>query len=155
MRNNSKAISEFIAEHESKMLELGLKGQELRIFTEVQFFKELFEFAHEAGAVVRIDGKDRRGVALYERYWHAACAFLPEHIARTDLIHALLLTYIVAQGGDVLLTGAWSARRGNLFNRLVSEATLASDVVTALRSESWLDVETVQELITRGDLFSQ
>lgn len=153
MSNNSEIIAQFISEHESMMLELGLKGQELRIFTEVQFFKELFEFARETGSVVRIDGKDRRGVALYERYWHAACSFLPDHIARTDLIHALLLIYIVSKGGDVLLTGAWSSRRGNLFNRLVSEATLASDVVTALRSEDWLDVETVQELLSRGDLF--
>lgn len=153
MSNKSETIAMFLAEHESMMLELSLQGQEIRTFTDVQFYQSLFAFARETGAVVRLDGKSRRGVALYDQYWHAACALLPDHIARTDLIHALLLTYIVARGGDVLLTGAWSSRRGTLFNRLVSEATLASDVVNALRAESWFDVETVQELITRGDIF--
>jgi hypothetical protein len=37
--------------------------------------------------------------------------------------------------------------------RLVTENTLISDVVNALRSESWIDVEAVEALIKRADLF--
>jgi hypothetical protein len=155
MSNKAHIVAQFLAEHDSVMLELSVKGQNIKTFNAVDFRRELFTFAQEVGGIVRIDGKARRGVSLYEDYWHAACALMPDDVARTDLIHALLFIFITSQGHDVLLTRSWAARRNTIFNRLVDERTLASDVVNALRRESWLNVDVIEQLIARGDIFKR
>jgi len=153
MSNTSSLVLEFFKEHRYMMLELSLKGQELGIFNAVDFQRALFAFAGEVGAKVVLSDTQRCGVSLYVNYWQSACAFMPDHIARTDLIHALLFIYIKAQGGDAVLNRKWASRRGNVLGRLVTEDTLISDVVNALRSESWIDVEAVEALINRPDVF--
>jgi hypothetical protein len=155
MNNSNDIISQFKAEHDSVMLQLSIEGQSLGIYTAVDLRRALFAFADEVNAVVRLDGKARRGVSLYEDYWHAACALIPDDIARTDLLHALLFIFITAQGRDVLITRDWATRRGTVLGRLVDERTLASDVVNGLRREGWLDVEAVEALIKRGDVFTR
>jgi len=155
MSNRFDMIAQFRAEHESVMLELSVQGQVLEVYSAVDFYRALFSFADEVNGVVSIASKTRRGVSLYEEYWHAACALMPDDVARTDLIHALLFIFITAHGRDVLINRSWAARRGTVFNRLVDERTLASDVVNALRRERWLDVEAVEALITRGDMFTR
>lgn len=155
MINKNDIVAQFRAEHESVMLSLSVEGQYLGVYSAVDFYRALFTFARESGAVVCIASKARRGVSIYEEYWHAACALMPDDVARTDLIHALLFIFITAHGHDVLINRSWAARRGTVFNRLVDERTLASDVVNALRRERWLDVEAVEALITRGDMFTR
>lgn len=153
MSNTSSLVLEFFREHNNVMLALGLKGRDLGIFNAVYFQRALFDFAGEVGAKVVLSDTNRCGVSLYVNYWQSACAFMPDHIARTDLIHALLFIYIKAQGGDAVINRKWATRRGNVLGRLVTENTLISDVVNALRSESWIDVEAVEALIKRADLF--
>lgn len=153
MDNKNDIITQFKAEHEYVMLSLSVQGQELGIYTPVDFYRALFAFADEVSAVVRLAGTTRRGVALYDDYWHAACALMPDHIARTDLIHALLFAFITAHGHDVQVTRQWSTRRGTIFGRLIDDCTLASELVNELKREDWLNIETVQALIIRGDLF--
>lgn len=153
MFNTHEIITQFRIEHQSEMLALSLTRRNIDIYSDAQFYRALFSFAYEVSAVVRLDGKARRGVSIYENYWHAACALMPDSVARTDLIHALLFIYITAQGRDVLLTRDWATRRGTVLGRLVSERTLASEVVNALRREAWLDVDAVEALIKRGDMF--
>jgi len=155
MVNTLEIIAQFKAEHESEMLALSIKRQELDIYSDVQFFDALFSFAPEVNARVRLDGTERCGVSLYVDYWHAACAFMPDHIARTDLLHALLFIFITAHGGDVLITRNWATRRGTVLGRLVTEHGLASEVVNELRRSGWLDVEAVEALIKRGDVFTR
>lgn len=155
MSNMKDIITQFKLEHQLVMLDLSINGVELGVYNAVDLWKNLFLFANEVGATVRIDGKARRGVSIYEEYWHCACALIPESVARTDLIHALLFIFIQSQGHDVILTRTWAQRRNTIFNRLVDERTLISDLVNKLRCESWLDVEAIEELIARSDVFNK
>ncbi len=153
MSNTHEIITQFKGEHDNEMLALSITRPNIDIYNDAQFYRALFSFADEVNAVVRLDGNARRGVSIYEDYWHAACALMPDGVARTDLLHALLFIYITAQGHDVLITRNWAARRGSVIGRLVNERTLASEVVNALRREVWLDVDAIETLIKRGDVF--
>lgn len=153
MVNNSQIIAQFLAEHDNEMLRLSVIRQELGTYTPVHLYRALFEFAPEVNARVRLDGTERRGVSLYQDYWHAACAFMPDEVANSDLLHALLFIFITAHGADVLITRDWATRRGTVLGRMVSEHNLASEVVNELRRVDWLDVEAVEALIVRGDMF--
>jgi hypothetical protein len=153
MFNTHEIIAQFKSEHAHEMLALSITRPNIDIYNEAQFYRALFSFVCEVNAVVRLDGKARRGVSIYEDYWHAACALMPDDVARTDLLHALLFIYITSQGHDVLITREWATRRGTVLGRLINERTLASEVVNALRREAWLDVDAIETLIKRGDVF--
>lgn len=155
MGNILRSLAQFRAEHDRVMLELSITGPNIDLHDEVDYFKALFEFCEEVNATVLLgrDRATRRGVSIYEEYWHAACAFIPDDVARSDLIHALLFIFISAHGGRLKLTKKWSSRRTSLFNRVVSEETHISELVNTLRCTEWFNVNDIEALIFRADVF--
>ena len=59
MINKNDIVAQFRAEHESVMLSLSVEGQYLGVYSAVDFYRALFTFARESGAVVCIASKAR------------------------------------------------------------------------------------------------
>lgn len=153
MSNSNHIIAMFKSEHERVMHDLGIQGQCMPQFSEMDFYKNLFLFSSEINYRVVINNKSRRGVSIYEDYWHAACALLPEGVAKTDLIHALLMIFIISRDYDVEIPKKWASARSSIFNRIEDEYTLASVLVHRLKGSEWINPDEIISLLRRGDLF--
>ena len=148
-------LSKFCGEHQRCMIELSLFQGDIDGYKDAHFYAVLIPFCEEVGAHIRLSSTQRRGVSLYSDLYAVGCALLPEGVAHTDLIHALLLIFINQQGVKVANTKGRAHRKSGVIGRLVRDTTLIQETVDELRRLDWLDVEALEPLFSRADIFQK